>query len=194
MDGALAIFSWHVQSCCVLCGRNSRKNSTVHGRNSRHFFRGIFSPALYSAARILGKQQDTWTELSQFLFLAFSVLLCTLRSESKENSKSAWTELSPICYSSWTFQMRQICIGGAPKASKMGPWEIPNAHFHISERSRRVPWRPLGGAWFANGALMESFGRSLWCPERSMGSSIAKIVRFWYLFGASWTLENRAKV
>jgi hypothetical protein len=194
IDGTLAIFSWHFQSCSVLCGQNSRKNSRVHGRNSRHFFPGMFSPAVYSAAGILGKTAEYIDGFLAIFFLACSVLLCTLRSESKENSKRAWTELSPIFYSSWTLQMRQMRIGGAPKASKRGPWETPNAHFHVSERSMRVPWRPLGGLWFDNGALMESFGRSLWFPGRSMGSSVAKIDRFWYLSGSSWTFENRPKV
>ena len=100
IDGTLSIFSWHVQSCCVLCGRNSRKNSAVHGRNSRHFFPGTFSSAVYSAARILGKTAEYMDGTVAIFFLASSVLLCTLRSESKENSKHTWTELSPIFYSS----------------------------------------------------------------------------------------------
>ena len=49
------IFSCHFQSCCVLCGRNRRKNSKVHGRNARQFFAVIFSPAVYSAARFVEK-------------------------------------------------------------------------------------------------------------------------------------------
>ena len=79
MDGTLAILSWHFQSCSVLCGQNSRKNSRIHGRNSRHFFSGMFSPAVYSAAGILGRtvQYSTWTELSPFFswhFQSCSVL------------------------------------------------------------------------------------------------------------------------
>ena len=41
-------FFLHIQSCCVLCGEKIRRNSRIHGRNSRQFFRGIFNPALYS--------------------------------------------------------------------------------------------------------------------------------------------------
>ena len=41
-------FFLHVQSCCVLCGEKIRRNSRIHGGDSRQFFRGIFNPALYS--------------------------------------------------------------------------------------------------------------------------------------------------
>ena len=44
----LAIFFLHIHSHCVLCGKKIRRNSRIHGRNSRQFFRGIFNPALYS--------------------------------------------------------------------------------------------------------------------------------------------------
>ena len=48
VKGYSRYFFLHVQSCCVLCGEKIRRNSRIHGRNSRQFFRGIFRPAMYS--------------------------------------------------------------------------------------------------------------------------------------------------
>ena len=81
------ISSWHFQSWSVLCGQNSRRNSTVHGRKLRHFLPGSFSPAVYSAARIPGTTATYMDGILAIFFLAFPAMLCTLRSESKEKSK-----------------------------------------------------------------------------------------------------------
>ena len=70
----LRIFQFY----CVLCGKTSRRNCKIHGRNSRQFFLAIFRPVVYSAAKHSGETaQYRDGTLANFL-VAFSGLLCTL--------------------------------------------------------------------------------------------------------------------
>ena len=54
----------------------------------------LFSPAVHTAARISGGTVQYIDGTLVIFFVAFSVLLCTLRPEFQEEQYSTWTELS----------------------------------------------------------------------------------------------------
>ena len=96
-------FFLHVQSCCVLCSEKIRRNSTIHGRNSRHFFRCIFRPVFYSVPFC---PTGTWT--------------IWWKERRKSTKMEAW-EVWERPWEVWDDLPRPVMEKGTPKAVHWHP-------------------------------------------------------------------------